>query len=116
MLDLADTGAQSPRETWLRLVLIDAGFPRPQTQIPVARDDGRSYYFLDMGWREVMVAVEYDGEQHRLDRGVYRNDLTRSEYIADMGWRRIRVIAGDRQAEIVERTRRAWRSSQNSGR
>ncbi|MGY4711259.1 hypothetical protein ACXDF8_17120 [Mycolicibacterium sp. CBM1] len=116
VLDLADSGAQSPRETWLRLLLLDAGFPRPQTQIPVLRCDGRSHYFLDMGWREVMVAVEYDGEQHRLDRGIYRSDLTRSEYIADLGWRRIRVVVGDRRAEIIERTRRAWIASQNSGR
>lgn len=33
-LDLHDPGAQSPRETWLRLLLIRAGFPRPATQIP----------------------------------------------------------------------------------
>ncbi|MCX2934770.1 hypothetical protein ORI20_31380 [Mycobacterium sp. CVI_P3] len=116
VLDLADSGSQSPRETWLRLLLIAAGFPRPETQIPVLREDGRSYYFLDMGWRDAMVAVEYDGEQHRLDRGIYRNDRTRSEYIADVGWRRIRVVVGDRTAEIVERTRRAWRLSQTSER
>lgn len=116
VLGLADSGSQSPRETWLRLLLIAAGFPRPETQIPVLRDDGRSYYFLDMGWRDVMVAIEYDGEQHRLDRSIYRNDRTRSEYIADVGWRRIRVVAGDRTAEIVERTRRAWALSQTSGR
>jgi hypothetical protein len=30
-LDLVDGGAESPRETWLRLLLIRAGFPRPQT-------------------------------------------------------------------------------------
>ncbi|QEN12981.1 hypothetical protein ACRDU6_10145 [Mycolicibacterium sp. ELW1] len=116
VLDLADAGSQSPRETWLRLLLMAAGFPRPETQIPVLRDDGRSRYFLDMGWRDVMVAVEYDGEQHRLDRGIYRNDRTRSEFIADMGWRRIRVVAGDRTADIIERTRRAWTSSQTPGR
>ena len=115
VLDLADAGAQSPRETWLRLLLIEAGFPRPETQIPVLREDGRCY-FLDMGWRDVMVAVEYDGEQHRLDRSIYRNDRTRSEYIAEVGWRRIRVVVGDRRAEIVERARRAWVSSQNSAR
>ncbi|MDT5103681.1 MAG: hypothetical protein QOI25_1194 [Mycobacterium sp.] len=34
-LDLVDAGAESPKETWLRLLLIDAGFPRSQTQIPV---------------------------------------------------------------------------------
>lgn len=116
VLDLADAGSQSPRETWLRLLLIAAGFPRPETQIPVLRADARSYYFLDMGWRDVMVAVEYDGEQHRLDRGIYRDDRTRSEYIADVGWRRIRVIAGDRTPDIIERARRAWTSSQTSGR
>ena len=34
VLDLVDAGAQSPKETWLRLMLIRAGYPRPQTQIP----------------------------------------------------------------------------------
>ncbi|AQT82534.1 hypothetical protein B1R94_03360 [Mycolicibacterium litorale] len=114
VLDLADAGAQSPRETWLRLLLIAAGFPRPETQIPVLRENGRSYYYLDMGWREPMLAVEYDGEQHRVERTIYRNDRTRSEYITERRWRRITVVAGDREADIVERTRRLWASSQNS--
>ena len=35
VLDLADAGAESPRETWLRLLLIGAGYPRPRTQIPL---------------------------------------------------------------------------------
>ncbi|SPM27691.1 hypothetical protein MMMB2_4970, partial [Mycobacterium terramassiliense] len=34
-LPLIDAGAASPRETWLRLLLIDAGLPAPETQIPV---------------------------------------------------------------------------------
>ena len=107
-LDLIDSGSESPRETWLRLLLIEAGLPRPETQIPVPRLDGYSHYFLDMGWRDVMVAVEYDGEQHRVDRNVYRDDLARSEYIAHVGWRRIRVIAGHRKTDIVRRVRQAW--------
>jgi very-short-patch-repair endonuclease len=61
-----------------------------------------------MGWHEVLVAVEYDGEQHRLDREIYRRDLIRSEYIANQGWRRVRVIAGDRAAGIERRVRDAW--------
>ncbi len=108
LLELVDAGAQSPRETWLRLLLMDAGFPRPQTQIPVLRPGGRSCYYLDMGWPEVMVAVEYDGEQHRRDRSIYHDDLIRSEYIAYVGWRRVRVIAGHRKAEIVRRVHQAW--------
>lgn len=40
-LDLVDPGAESPRETWLRLLLIRAGFPPPQTQIPVYDEYGQ---------------------------------------------------------------------------
>jgi hypothetical protein len=39
-LNLVDAGAQSPKETGLRLVLVRAGLPRPQTQIPVNDDFG----------------------------------------------------------------------------
>ena len=103
LLRFVDAGAQSPKETWLRLVLIEAGFPRPQTQIPVFTPDGYPRYYLDMGWPEFMVAVEYDGEQHRTDPVQYRNDVLRSEYIDGLGWRRIRVLAGHRREDVVAR-------------
>jgi hypothetical protein len=35
ILPLVDGGAASPRESWLRLIYIDAGLPRPTTQIPI---------------------------------------------------------------------------------
>lgn len=103
LLDLVDSGAQSPKESWLRLLLIEAGFPRPHTQIPLYSPDGYPRYYLDMGWEQFMVAVEYDGEQHRTDTVQFRGDVTRSEYIDGLGWRRIRVLAGDRRDEIVRR-------------
>lgn len=108
VLDMVDDGAQSPKETWLRLLLTDAGFPTPQTQIPVLGPDGYPRYYLDMGWREAMVAVEYDGQQHRVDRDQFRRDVARAEYIDGLGWRRVRVLAGDRRVDIVARVRRAW--------
>lgn len=107
LLNLVDPGAQSPKETWLRLLLIEAGFPRPATQIPVLGPSGNPRYYLDMGWEEFMVAVEYDGEQHRTDNRQYRDDIARSEYLDGLGWRRIRVLAGDRAADIVRRVERA---------
>ncbi len=107
VLDLVDAGAQSPKETWLRLSFIAGGFARPQTQIPVRGPDGYPLYYLDMGWDDVMVAVEYDGEQHRLDREQYRGDITRSEYVERRGWRRVRVIAGDRIPAIFQRAEAA---------
>lgn len=103
ILDLIDAGAQSLQETWLRLLFINAGYPRPQTQIPILGPTGFPKYYLDMGWPELMVAVEYDGEQHRRDDGQYRRDIGRSEYIERIGWRRIRVIAGDTAPSILRR-------------
>jgi hypothetical protein len=106
LLDLVDAGAQSPKETWLRLLLLDAGFPRPQTQIPVF-ENGYPRYYLDLGWEEFMVAVEYDGEQHRTDSRQYRGDISRSEFLDGLGWRRIRVLAGDRGPAVVRRVAQA---------
>lgn len=106
-LDLVDPGAQSPKETWLRLVLVQAGLPRPQTQIPVYDEFGSGVIYLDMGWEDVKVAVEYDGEQHRNDRRQYTWDVRRLEMVERRGWIVIRVVAGDRPAEILRRVRGA---------
>ncbi|MCW2688874.1 MAG: hypothetical protein JWR37_3764 [Mycobacterium sp.] len=90
-LDLGDAGSQSPRETWLRLLLIQAGLPRPQTQIPVLADDGNPFAYLDMGWEEWMVAAEYDGDQHRVDRWQYTKDIRRLAALERLGWIIVRV-------------------------
>jgi hypothetical protein len=102
-LNLVDPGAQSPKETWLRLILINAGLPRPTTQIPVLDDDGYAFAFLDMGWEEWMVAVEYDGDQHRVDRWQYVKDMRRIKRLEELGWIVIRVVAEDSPTSIVRR-------------
>jgi hypothetical protein len=107
-LDLVDAGAQSPKETWLRLLLIKAGFPRPQTQIPVNGNDGYPKYFLDMGWEDIKLAVEYDGDQHRSSRPQYAWDIDRLEYIHRVGWTHIKVIAEHRGPDVIRRVRHAW--------
>ncbi|BBX31333.1 hypothetical protein MMAG44476_29671 [Mycolicibacterium mageritense DSM 44476 = CIP 104973] len=104
-LDLYDPGAQSPKETWLRLMIIDEGYPRPQTQIPVLGANGQPRYYLDMGWEEYMLAVEYDGVQHADALGY---DIVRNEHISDAGWTTIRVAAGHRRPEIMARLHVAW--------
>lgn len=108
VLDLMDPGAASPRETWLRLLLIRAGFPRPRTQIPVLSADGRRRYYLDMGWEDILLAVEYDGEQHRVDPVRYAYDIERSEDLDELGWTRVRVVKQNRPADIIRRVERAW--------
>lgn len=108
VLSLVDIGAESPKETWLRLVLVRAGLPRPQTQIPVYDgDDDRPFAYLDMGWRDWLVAVEYDGDQHRSDRWQYVKDIRRRERLERMGWIVVTVVAEDRAQEVVRRVRDA---------
>ncbi|HTQ17484.1 hypothetical protein [Mycobacterium sp.] len=107
-LVLADGGAQSPKETWLRLLLIRAGFPRPQTQIPVSDEFGEVFAYLDMGWEDLKIAAEYDGEQHRTNTRRYRWDVRRQEKVERQGWIDIRVVAGDQEPGIIRRVAAAW--------
>ncbi|HEY2503725.1 MAG TPA: hypothetical protein VGI68_20505 [Mycobacterium sp.] len=102
---LFDAGAESPKESWLRVVLIQQGLPRPQTQIPVRDEFGSMIACLDMGWEDVKVAVEYDGDHHRSDRTQYGWDIRRLEKLQYRGWIVVRVVAGDRPAEIIRRVR-----------
>ena len=60
-----------------------------------------------MGWHDRMVAVEYDGDQHRTDRRQYVKDIRRIEMLERMGWIIVRVVAEDRPADILRRVRAA---------
>jgi hypothetical protein len=113
-LPLVDGGAASPRETWLRLAYIDAGLPRPTTQIPIRDADGRLLRTVDMGWEEFMILSEYDGDQHRTDRRQYVKDIRVIPEIERLGWIVLRVIKEDRCRNVVGAARdalisRGWR-------
>lgn len=107
-LKLVDAGAESPRESWLRLLLIEAGYPRPQTQIPVHGAYGELVAILDMGWEDVKIAVEYEGDHHRTDRRQFNRDIARFEALPDLGWIAIRVTAEDVPGEILRRVAAGW--------
>jgi hypothetical protein len=108
LLPLVDAGAESLKESWLRLLLIDNGFPIPETQIPLFDDGDEPFTWLDMGWRHIQLAVEYDGDQHRTDRPQYVKDMRRIPKIDRCGWGLIRVINEDRPFEILARVYEAW--------
>jgi hypothetical protein len=107
LLALVDPKAMSPRESWLRLLLVDNGFPVPETQIPVV-ENGVVLAFLDMGWRDLKLAVEYDGEQHRTDRDQYVRDIRRLPMVERKGWEVIRVLKEDSAAEVITWVREAY--------
>jgi hypothetical protein len=66
-LAVADAGAQSYSESAQRVLFVDAGLPRPTTQVPVHSPTGELLGFLDMGWLRYLLGSEYDGEEHHDD-------------------------------------------------
>lgn len=104
-LALMDAGAESPRETWLRLLLIDDGLPPPRTQIRVS--DGVRQAYIDMGYDEPMVGLDYEGRHHSDDRDQYVYDIGRAELIERENWIDIRVVAEHSRRFILHRVRSA---------
>ena len=113
LLPLVDGGAESPRETWLRLLFVDAGLPRPTTQV-VVYDEHRYVRRIDMCWEEFKVGAEYDGEQHLTSRHQYTLDVRVNRVLRRLGWHVIHVIKEDYGEDIVDEARtallsRGWR-------
>lgn len=100
-LALVDAGSESPKETWLRLLLRRSGLPPVRTQIEVRDEFGVFVARLDMGWPEWKIAIEYDGDQHRTDRRQYVRDMRRSEELKRLGWAVVRVIKEDSEVQII---------------
>jgi hypothetical protein len=107
-LKLVVAGAESPRETWLRLLLIEAGYPPPQTRIPVYGEYGELVAVLDMGWEDIKVAVEYEGDHHRTDRRQFNTDIARVDALTELGWIVVRVTVEDVPGGILRRVAVAW--------
>jgi hypothetical protein len=110
---LCDGGAESPQESRVRLLLVDAGLPAPETQLEFRDEYGRPFIRVDMGWRTWKVAVEYDGIQHWSDRRQRSWDIERIALLEAMGWVIIRVSAEmlTRPQVIVERVRTRLRAA-----
>lgn len=110
VMALVDGGAESPQETRTRLVLIRAGAPVPQTQIPVRNASGRVVRRIDMGWPAYRVGVEYDGGHHWTDPAAHAEDIARLEFLADQGWIIIRVSA----RQLREAPEDIWRRAEQA--
>lgn len=93
-LKFVDGGAESPYESLTRLRVVQAGFPAPQTQIVVVDGYGAFVARLDMGWRELLVGVEFDGAQHWTDPRQRNHDIARLAELDDLGWIIIRLTSG----------------------
>ncbi|TMC03091.1 MAG: DUF559 domain-containing protein [Chloroflexi bacterium] len=94
VLAQAASGAESPMETRLRLVLTRSGLPMPILQHRV-RDERRTVVArLDLAYVESRLGIEYDGGDHWTPTAV-RRDLRRQNALRALGWSLLRFTADD---------------------
>ena len=105
-IELMDGGARSRRESALRLLLIDAGLPRPRTRIEVGDDKWSTT--IAMGWDIPKVGIDFEDDEPIVG---YRavQDIEREELFHRLGWFHIRARAQHATRSIVHRARSALR-------
>lgn len=109
VLPLLESRVDSPMETRVRLLILDAGLPRPVVNRPVLDAAGGWIACPDLQYPRFRVAIEYEGGHHRTPAQL-RKDIRRDEQYREEGWIVIKVTAADvydRPATLVERIRRA---------
>ncbi|KDA04783.1 hypothetical protein DC31_04440 [Microbacterium sp. CH12i] len=108
-LPLARERVESPKETETRLLLRAAGLPEPVVQHEV-RDHGHFVARVDLAYPESKIAIEYEGDGHRVDKKQWRIDIQRQRDLEDHGWIVIRLTEADLAdggATLLLRIRRA---------
>lgn len=112
-LSLMRVGAESPKETELRLLLHRAGLPEPELNTEILSRCGVWIARGDIVYRWFKVLVEYDGVQHETDRDQYVRDVERLESLTRAGWRTIRVLKehlGPAPDDVIARVAKALRA------
>jgi hypothetical protein len=111
VIALMDAKSESPMETRVRVLIIQAGLPRPECQLVVHDTAGRFVARADMGYEVQRTIVEYDGAFHWEQR---RADDRRRHMMRELGWTVIVVSRDDYYAtpdELVATIRSALKTS-----
>src|SRR5215470_5440494 len=107
--ELAESAAESPMESRLRMLLILAGLPRPEVQVPLHHDRGRFIGRPDLYYRAHRIGLEFDGGTHRAS---LVEDNRRQNRLLNAGCRLLRFTAADVYShpdEIIAQVRAALR-------
>ncbi|MFD1826461.1 DUF559 domain-containing protein [Mumia zhuanghuii] len=86
---------ESPMETVVRLALIFARLPVPETNRTIYDERGRFVARCDLVYWTHKVVVEYDGEWHERSREQRAHDRTRRERLEKLGWTVVVVLVED---------------------
>ena len=88
-------GAESPPETWLRLLVVLGGMPEPEVNGTIVGPGGRPVYRLDLAWKKILLGLEYDGRHHAEDACQWHHDIDRRQWFESQGWRLLQVTSRD---------------------
>jgi very-short-patch-repair endonuclease len=105
LVEYADGRAESLRESWVRMEIIDSGLPVPELQVWV-RLPGLGRRRLDLAYRGRKVAVEYDGDEHHSEPADIAADQERRSALVAQGWHVIVVRSEDLEGARLD----AWLS------
>ncbi|MBJ7290005.1 hypothetical protein [Williamsia sp.] len=94
---LVDPKAESPGESWLRLLMIRHGLPRPESQIIITDHNGREIARFDLGYRRYKIGIDYDGVDFHTSPTDRAHDMRRDMRTRDLGWEPLRVT-GERMS------------------
>ena len=89
----------SPRESWVRMLIVLAGLPEPEVNIIIRNERGEVLRRYDTGFRDHKLIVEYDGRQHAESTKQWHIDIGRREELDRRGWRIITVTDADLKHE-----------------
>ncbi|MFB4318414.1 hypothetical protein [Actinomadura sp. 21ATH] len=88
---LLDGRADSPPESRARILLTDAGLPRPVVNQDVVNAWGIWLARPDLSYPELKIAIQYEGGHHQSDPAQYAYDIERDGRLIDEGWTVIRL-------------------------
>lgn len=97
-LHFVASGTRSSWESRLYLALMQHGLPMPELNYVVADAEGADMV-VDAAYPECKVAIEYQGDYHRLSKAQYRSDQRKRRRLQSLGWIVIAVTVDDLRDE-----------------
>ncbi|GAA4175025.1 DUF559 domain-containing protein [Gryllotalpicola koreensis] len=96
----------SPRESWVRLILLRSGFPEPELNADIFDELGRRVAIGDFVYWRFKVLIEYEGEPHDKPKQSII-DVDRFNELSALGWTIVRIKKHHRPSEISQMVARA---------
>ena len=106
-LGLLNDRAESPPESILRVIVVQAGLPVPRINHEVSDQFGEFVARTDLVFDEYKIVLEYQGDYHRKTKGQWRADMTRRSKLEALGWKVMELNADDLRdpGELIRRIR-----------